>query len=122
MLIFQLVLVLVLVLLNGVFALAEMAVVSSRPARLKGMQERGVKGAGRALVLADDPGRFLSTVQVGITLVGSESGPVTANATVTSECARDLADARGQILHQRSLILAIAGCDPHGAIAPEDNA
>ncbi len=76
MLIFQLVLVLVLVLLNGVFALAEMAVVSSRPARLKGMQERGVKGAGRALALAADPGRFLSTVQVGITLIGVVAGAV----------------------------------------------
>ncbi len=76
MLIFQLVLVVVLVLLNGVFALAEMAVVSSRPARLKGMRERGVKGAGRALALADDPGRFLSTVQVGITLIGVLAGAV----------------------------------------------
>lgn len=63
-----------LVFLNGFFALAEMAVVSSRRIRLQQMAEAGDGGAARALELAEDPGRFLSSVQVGITLIGILSG------------------------------------------------
>ncbi len=63
-----------LILVNGLLSMSELAVVSSRPARLKVMVERGIPGARRALVLAADPGRFLSTVQIGITLVGVLSG------------------------------------------------
>jgi putative hemolysin len=69
----ELAIVLALILLNGVFALSEMAIVSARPARLKA---RGGAGAAAALRLAEDPGRFLSTVQIGITLVGVLSGAV----------------------------------------------
>ena len=63
-----------LILLNGFFAMAELAIVSSRRIRLQQMTEAGNKGAGRALALADNPGRFLSGVQVGITLIGIMSG------------------------------------------------
>lgn len=63
-----------LILVNGLLAMSEIAVVSSRPARLKAMEERGVTGARQARALAADPGRFLSTVQIGITLVGVLSG------------------------------------------------
>jgi len=63
-----------LIFVNGLLAMSEIAVVSSRPARLKAMEERGVTGARRARALASDPGRFLSTVQIGITLVGVLSG------------------------------------------------
>ncbi len=63
-----------LILLNGVLAMSELAVVSSRPARLKPLAENGSAGAAAALRLAEDPGRFLSTVQIGITLVGVLSG------------------------------------------------
>lgn len=63
-----------LVLLNGFFALAEMAIVSSRRIRLQQMAEAGDSRAARALALAEDPGRFLSAVQVGITLIGILSG------------------------------------------------
>jgi putative hemolysin len=63
-----------LVVLNGLLAMSELAVVSSRPGRLKAMMERGVAGAHAALDLTRDPGRFLSTVQVGITLVGIVAG------------------------------------------------
>ncbi len=66
----EILLVLGLVLLNGVLAMSELAIVSSRPGRLKAMRDRGVPGARTALMLAESPGRFLSTVQVGITLVG----------------------------------------------------
>jgi putative hemolysin len=63
-----------LFLLNGFFAMAEMAIVSSRRIRLQHMAEVGRKGAKQALALADDPGQFLSAVQVGITLIGILSG------------------------------------------------
>ncbi len=76
MLVVELLIVLVLVLLNGVFALSELAVVSSRRTRLKTLADRGAPGAATALALHDDPGRFISTVQVGITLVGVASGAV----------------------------------------------
>jgi putative hemolysin len=65
---------LVLIALNGVFALSELAIVSSRLPRLTAMAKAGRRGAGTALVLARNPGRFLSTVQVGITLVGILAG------------------------------------------------
>ena len=76
MLYLELLLVFVLTLLNGLLAMSELAVVSSRPARLKGMADRGVSGARRALTLAADPGKFLSSVQIGITLVGILSGAI----------------------------------------------
>ena len=63
-----------LVLLNGVFAMGEMALVSARRARLAVLEARGVRGAARARELAEDPQRFLPTVQVGVTLVGILSG------------------------------------------------
>ncbi len=63
-----------LVALNGVFALSELAIVSARRSRLKAMADAGRPGARRALALAGDPGRFLSTVQIGITLVGILAG------------------------------------------------
>ncbi len=64
----------VLIALNGLFALSELAVVSARKARLKVMADAGRQGATAALTLAEDPGRFLSTVQIGITLVGILAG------------------------------------------------
>lgn len=70
----ELAFVLLLTIVNGLLAMSELAVVSSRPARLRAMAERGVRGARRALKLASDPGKFLSAVQIGITLVGILSG------------------------------------------------
>jgi putative hemolysin len=63
-----------LILLNGVLAMSEMAIVSSREARLKAMAKSGSGGAKCALELAADPGRFLSTVQSGITLIAIFAG------------------------------------------------
>jgi putative hemolysin len=63
-----------LILLNGVFAMSELAIVSARPARLRMAADRGSRGARVALALAADPGKFLSTVQIGITLVGIVTG------------------------------------------------
>ena len=74
MLYLELAVVVALIAVNGILAMAELAVVSSRRARLQALVEREVVGARRALALAADPGRFLSTVQIGITLVGVLSG------------------------------------------------
>ena len=70
----DLVIILALIAFNGVLALAELAIVSSREARLKAMARRGSRGAQCALDLDSDPGRFLSTVQTGITLIAILSG------------------------------------------------
>src|SRR5215210_2709201 len=64
----------ILIIINGLLSMSELAIVSSRPARLAGLVEKGVKGSRRALALASDPGKFLSTVQIGITLIGVLSG------------------------------------------------
>jgi putative hemolysin len=74
MLYIELATVVVLIFLNGLLAMAELAVVSSRRARLQAQINRNVVGARRALALASDPGKFLSTVQIGITLIGVLSG------------------------------------------------
>jgi putative hemolysin len=71
---FEIAIVIVLLLLNGWFAMSELAVVSSRRARLETMAEQGSRGARTALRLAANPGRFLSSVQIGITLVGILAG------------------------------------------------
>ncbi|MCV0368531.1 hemolysin family protein [Filomicrobium sp.] len=78
-----------LILINGLFALSELAVVSARRARLASLAEQGRSGAKSALALASEPGRFLSTVQIGITLIGILNG-VFSGATLGSSLARDL--------------------------------
>ncbi|MFC0252115.1 hemolysin family protein [Massilia consociata] len=64
----------VLILMNGVFAMSELALVSAKRMRLERRAEEGSHGARAALKLADDPSNFLSTVQVGITLIGIFNG------------------------------------------------
>jgi len=70
----ELLVIFILVLMNGFFAMSEMALVSSRPARLRQLAEEGSAGARAALNLAEDPGRFLPAVQIGITLIGVLAG------------------------------------------------
>ncbi len=65
-----------LIVLNGVFAMSELAIVSARTARLKMAAEKGSKSAEIAMRLALEPGKFLSTVQIGITLIGIIAGAV----------------------------------------------
>jgi putative hemolysin len=71
---FEIGVILFLVALNGVFAMTELAIVSSRRIRLQAIEKRGSPGAAAALALQEDPERFLPTVQVGITMVGIISG------------------------------------------------
>jgi len=70
----QVLILLALLALNGLFAMAELGIVSSRRIRLKQMADKGSKGARAALRLLDEPTRFLSTVQIGITLIGVLAG------------------------------------------------
>ncbi|UUR07424.1 hemolysin family protein [Sphingomonas glaciei] len=75
----DLVLILALIALNGVMSMSELAIVSAREARLKGLAKGGSGGARIALKLAADPGRFLSTVQIGITLIGILTGALSGS-------------------------------------------
>lgn len=74
MLYLELLIVLSFTLMNGMLAMSELAVVSSRRSRLEHLANQGSLGARAALRLIDDPSRFLSTVQIGITLVGIIAG------------------------------------------------
>jgi magnesium and cobalt exporter, CNNM family len=89
----EIVVLLSMILLNGYFAMAELAVVSARPARLEAQARRkDSRGARLALALARDPGRVLSTVQIGITLVG-----ISAGAFGAARLAESLADLLGRV-------------------------
>lgn len=76
--------VLLLISFNGILAMAEIAMISSRKIRLQQMAEAGNSGAKTALILTEQPGRFLSTVQIGITLVGILAGAF-GGATIAKE-------------------------------------
>src|SRR4051812_30644525 len=83
--------ILLLILLNGVFSMSELALVSARRARLAVLERKGVAGASRARELAEDPQRFLPTVQVGITLVAMLTG-VFGGARIAADLKLWLAD------------------------------
>ncbi|MGQ3179085.1 MAG: hemolysin family protein, partial [Blastomonas fulva] len=68
------IIILALIFLNGVFAMSELAIVSARTARLEAMAKEGSSAARTAIRLGADPGKFLSTVQIGITLIGIVAG------------------------------------------------
>jgi len=87
MLLIAIVVVLLLVVLNGLFAATEMAVVSSRKSKLQSRAERGDRGARAALKLSEDPTHFLSAVQVGITLIGILAGAY-GQAAIAGELTR----------------------------------
>lgn len=70
----EILIILFLILLNGIFAMSEIAMVSSRKSRLETAAKRGDKSAKKALELSRNPGKFLSTVQIGITLIGILTG------------------------------------------------
>lgn len=70
----ELIIITLLILLNGFFALSEIALVSSKKSRLEQLKLKGIKGAGRALALQEKSENFLSAIQVGITLIGLITG------------------------------------------------
>lgn len=86
----DIIVIVILILLNGVFSMSEIAMISARKSRLESDARKGGKGAAMALKLASDPDRFLSTIQIGITLIGILTGLYSGAA---------LADSVGDILH-----------------------
>lgn len=86
----EIIVILLLLVANGVFAMSEIAVVSARKTRLRRLAEQGNGNARIALELAESPNRFLSTVQIGITLVGIFAGAF-GGATLATELARPVA-------------------------------
>ena len=87
----EIAIVVLLTLINGLLAMSELAIVSARPARLKVIAAKGSRGAATALRLAADPGRFLSSVQIGITLVGVLAGAF-SGATLGARLAATLTE------------------------------
>ena len=70
----DIVIIVALILLNGIFSMSEIALISARKSRLSTDARHGSKGAATAMKLAEDPDRFLSTIQIGITLIGILTG------------------------------------------------
>ena len=103
----QLALLLALIVLNGVFSMSELAIVSARTARLRMLAERGSGGAKTALQLAAEPGKFLSTVQIGITLVGIVNGAI-SGATLGAPIGERLAAAGVPAEYADTLGFAVA--------------
>lgn len=87
----EIIIVLLLILLNGIFAMSEIAIVSSRKAKLQKLANEGSKSALAALELSKSPNRFLSTVQIGITMVGIFAGAF-GGATIADLLAKQLAN------------------------------
>ncbi len=85
----EILLLVLLILANGIFSMSEMAIISSRKVRLQNMANQGNKKARVALDLAESPNRFLSTVQVGITLIGILAGAF-GGATISEKLAKNL--------------------------------
>src|SRR5687767_10879037 len=75
-------LILVLILVNGFFSGAEIAVISARRGRLQPLADEGHRGAQAALRLKSDPDRFLATVQIGVTMVGTLASAVGGVAAI----------------------------------------
>jgi magnesium and cobalt exporter, CNNM family len=111
MLILHLSIVLLLIVVNGVFAMAEIALVSARKARLVLLAEAGNPGAQAALELKADPSRLLSTVQIGVTLIAVLSGTF-GQATLGERLERELAGYSGPIAeyaHAVSMAVVVIG-------------
>jgi putative hemolysin len=99
--------ILILIGINGYFPLSEIAMVSSRRARLQDRASRNQRGADVALALLDDPQRFLSTVQIGVTLVGILIGAL-SGAAIARQLAAVLARLPGVAPYSEALGLAVA--------------
>jgi putative hemolysin len=95
-----------LILLNGIFALAELAIVSARRERLQTLVDDGNKGAAIALRMSQEPTALLSTAQVGITLIGILAGAF-GGATLTDELAQLIARAPALAEYSHTIALAL---------------
>ena len=104
----EIVIILLLIVLNGIFAMAEIAIVSSRKLKLKQLAQNGDKNAAAALGLALSPNRFLSTVQIGITFVGVFAGAF-GGERIARDLGIDLEPILGEYSHITALLLVVAG-------------
>jgi putative hemolysin len=108
----EVLIILVLVLANGLFAMSEIAVVSARKARLQERAEKGDPRARAALDLANSPNRFLSTVQVGITLIGILAGAF-GGATLSDSIAEAISQIPLPLIanssHAIALVMVVVG-------------
>ncbi len=104
--IFEVLFIILLILANGLFAMSEIAIISARKTRLQQLANEGNKKARTALELANSPNRFLSTVQVGITLVGILAGAF-GGARIASKLAGPLAQIPGLAPYSSILGLGI---------------
>jgi putative hemolysin len=95
-----------LIVINGVFAMSEIAVVSSRKPRLQQWTDEGNERAAAALALANDPGHFLSTIQVGITLIGILAGAVGAR-TLSEPLSANIAEIEALAPYSDAIALAL---------------
>ncbi len=103
---FEILFIILLIMANGIFALSEIAVVTSRRSGLQQRRDEGDLGAAAALEMVDSPGHFLSTVQVGITLVGIMAGAY-GGATIAEELAEEFRAWPAVATYSDSLSLAI---------------
>jgi putative hemolysin len=101
----EILIIFLLIIINGVFAMSEIAIVSARKSRLQNLAEQGSRRARIALALAEDPTRFLSTVQIGITLIGILAGAF-GGATVAHRL--DTTFSQVEALQPYSNVLAVA--------------
>jgi len=111
MLSLQIAFVFLLIVLNGLFAMAEAAMLASRRARLQHAADSGRSGARAALELVSDPGRFLSTVQIGITVISvlaSAFGGITLGDRLATELER-MPGVVGQYAHAIAIVAVVVG-------------
>lgn len=106
--VFEIAIVLLLILLNGVFAMSEIAILSARRVRLEKKAKNGHKGAKTALELATNPDNFLSTVQIGITLVGIFAGAF-GGATLAQKLANVLIPVVGERFATSASLALVVG-------------
>src|SRR5271170_2549730 len=111
MLLLHLSIILFLILLNGFFAMAEIALVSARPARLQPLADSGSGGAKAAIELKADPSRLLATVQVGVTVIAVLSGTL-GQDTIGQELETYFASVPGflsRYAHGAAMAIVVAG-------------
>jgi putative hemolysin len=108
--ILELIIIILLIIANGIFSMAEMAVVSARKALLKQKAGEGDTGARAALELTKEPTKFLSTIQIGITLVAILAGAF-GGATIAEELALFLKNfaSLAQYSYAISIVLVVLG-------------
>jgi putative hemolysin len=106
----DIIIILGLILINGVFAMSEIAIVTSKRIRLQKLSENGSRGAEAALNLSDNPSRFLSTIQVGITLIGIFNGAF-GEASLVDRLTPQIASVAllGAYAHEVALAIVVVG-------------